>query len=203
MLRKDNSLTLSFFYGGWQFSRCVLCLHISSAFPNSRRQKWETVEKYDQCLPVMCVWNPRRLSKLLARKRRPRNHGNGRSSHAEGGSEPGRWGSYWFFDGHRRGFMRNTMTRPLCCADGQPLWECRLYNDDGCDTCDQTPHLLVWNPPPCELEQESASQVSAHIRWRNRFCKDMLFDRSSLGLRPVSFAIMHSILRNTSLLQSV
>lgn len=40
---------------------------------------------------LLCVReNPRRLSKLLARKRRPGNHGNGRSPHAEGGSEPAR-----------------------------------------------------------------------------------------------------------------
>lgn len=118
-------------------SHCMLCLHVSPAFPKSRRQKWETVEKYDQRLPVMCAWNPRRLSKLLARKRRPGNHGNGRSSHAEGGSEPARWGSYWFFDGHRRGFMRKTVTRPLCCADRTGrAWECPLHCDDGDDTYD-------------------------------------------------------------------
>lgn len=115
----SHSLTFfSFFYwyrwvgwgGGklpWQF-KVIVCCVCMSVFPKSRRQKWETVEKYDQCLPVMCVWNPRRLSKSLARKRRFRNHGNGRSSHAEGGSEPRRWGSYWFFDGHCRSFMRNT-----------------------------------------------------------------------------------------------
>lgn len=74
-LRIMHSHTLSVDFSGffWFFFFCysgyVLCLHVSSAFPKSRRQKWETVEKYDQRLPVMCVWNPRRLSKLLARKR--------------------------------------------------------------------------------------------------------------------------------------
>ena len=103
--------------GGGCSCSAVCCVCTSPpVFPKSRRQKWETVEKYDQRLPVMCAWNPRRLSKLLARKRWPGNHGNGRSSHAEGGSEPARWGSYWLFDGHHRGFMRKTVTRPLCCA---------------------------------------------------------------------------------------
>lgn len=31
------------------------------------------------------------------------------------------------------------MTRPLCWLDGQPLWECHLYNDDSGDTCDKRP----------------------------------------------------------------
>lgn len=140
-----HQIFVPLFFGGGgggklprQFHRhSVLCLRVSPAFPKSRRQKWETVEKYDRCLPVMCAWNPRRLSKLLARKRWPGNHGNGRSPHAEGGSEPAHWGSYWFFDGHRRGFMRKTMTRPLCCVGGQLAWECRLYNDDSGDTYDQ------------------------------------------------------------------
>lgn len=57
----------------------VLCLCVSPAFPKSRRQKWETVEKRDQHLPVMWAHNLRRLSESLARKRRPRNHGNGSS----------------------------------------------------------------------------------------------------------------------------
>lgn len=116
----------------------VLRLIVSPAFLKPRRQKWETVEKYDQCLPVMGAWNPRRLSKLLARKSRPGNHGNGRSSHAEGGSEPACRGSYWFFDGHQRGFMRKITTWPLCCATGHSAWERRLHSDDVADTYDHT-----------------------------------------------------------------
>lgn len=89
-------------------------------------------------------------------------------SHAEGGSESLRWGSYRFFDGHRRGFMRNTMTRLLCWADGQPLWECHLYIDDGGATCDQGPRLGVWTSPACELKVV-ITVTRAHIRWRNTF----------------------------------
>lgn len=123
-------------------SLCVLCLSVSPAFPKSRRQKWETVEKYDQCLPVMCAWNHRRLSQLLARKSQLGNHGNGRSPHEEDGSEPTCRGSYWFFDSHWRGFMRKTVTLPLCSTNGQPAWEHRLQTDDGEDISDQMARCL-------------------------------------------------------------
>lgn len=74
---------------------------------------------------------------------------------------------------------------PLCCADGQPVWECHLYSDDSSDTCDR--HLLVQRPLTCELGHESASQVS--IRWRNgfRLSKYVHLDRARLCLRPISF----------------
>lgn len=40
---------------------------------------------------------------------------------------------------------------PLCCADGQPPWECSLYKDDSGDTYDQRPRLCY--PQTFELEQ--------------------------------------------------
>lgn len=43
------------------------------------------------------------------------------------------------FDVARRGFMRNTMTRPMCCAESQqPVWEYHLYGDDAGDGDDTT-----------------------------------------------------------------
>lgn len=29
--------------------------------------------------------------------------------------------------------MRKTVTRPLCCTDGRPAWECHLHSDDTYD----------------------------------------------------------------------